>query len=214
MKEEFVSARKGSTSITLLERARQNDSDAWAKLVELYAPLIYMRCRNQWGYSSSDALQIGQDVFLKVSNRLGNFDRKRTGSFRNWLRTIVDNHCKDELRKSQIAVASGGTNAKQMLEDLVDKTCQQDEPEPEMSEKTILMNQAAKMVEAQTSSRDWKIFWRVNVDNSHRKVVAEEFQVSDNVVYLACSRIKKRLKATFQDLLDEDLFTAMESSNS
>ncbi|MEM7453642.1 MAG: sigma-70 family RNA polymerase sigma factor [Planctomycetota bacterium] len=215
MTEEFVSAGDGSTSLSLLQRARQNDSAAWDKLVELYAPIIYMRCRNRWGYSSADALQIGQEVFLKVAGHLDDFDRQRTGSFRKWLRTIVDNKCKDDLRKKQVAIASGGTKARQVLEQAADEASleEQKEHEFEANEKAVLMSRAAKLVEAQTSSRDWKIFWRVNVDNSNRQVVAEEFGVSDNVVYLACSRIKKLLKATFQDLLDDDLFDAMTSTN-
>ena len=213
MTDKFVSVEKDSTSLTLLEQATDNDSKAWQKLVDLYAPLVYMRCRNQWGFSAEDSLQIGQEVFIKVSSALGKFHRQRTGSFRRWLRTIVDNQCKDEKRKQQIALSAGGTNAWEALKNHAESEIDLDDQPSDQDERSTLMNQAAKLVEAETSSRDWKIFWRVTIDHSDRQLVAEEFEVTDNVVYLACSRIKKRLKATFQELLDDDLFTTLESPN-
>ena len=196
----------GSTSLTMLQRAKRNEAEAWQRLVGLYTPLVYLRCRSQWGFLPSDSEQLGQEVFSAVARKLADFERQRTGSFRSWLRAIVDSKCKDELRKKTVATAVGGTHAKQRLESAVFKSDPPDEIQAERNERSILMKQAMNFVESEISARDWKIFWRVAVDEMNRKSVAQEFEVSDNVVYIVCSRIQKRLKLAFQDLLDNDLF--------
>lgn len=196
----------GSTSLTLLERAKQNESVAWHLLVDLYAPIVYLRCRNQWHFSRSDAEEVGQEVFVAVARRIGQFDRRQIGSFRTWLRTIVDNKCRDMLRKKNIAIAAGGTHAKQLIEGAVDKNSDLNPIEDAPSEKAVLLKQAIAVVEAEFSSRDWEIFWKICVDGVERQILAEQFEVSDNVVYLAYSRIRKRLNIVFQDLLDDDIF--------
>ena len=197
----------GSTSLTLLERAKRNEATAWDRLVFLYAPVVYLRCRKHWRFSASDSDQIGQEVFLAIARNLSNFERQRSGSFRKWMRTIVDNKCKDEIKKQQIATAVGGTEARRMFENLVVQSSSGEDPHSD-DEKTTLMNQAMKLVESDFSSRDWKMFWRVEVDVMNRQSVAEEFEVTDNVVYIVCSRIRSRLKNAFQDLLDDDVFAS------
>ena len=50
MKEEIVrmgAVPPSQTSLTLLEQAAKNEKDAWERLVELYTPLIYCRCRRR-----------------------------------------------------------------------------------------------------------------------------------------------------------------------
>ena len=38
-------ADRGATSLSLLERARNRDSEAWRRLVELYSPLVFFWAR-------------------------------------------------------------------------------------------------------------------------------------------------------------------------
>ena len=211
MTEKNVSDSKGldSTNISLLNRAVCNEGPAWEILVELYAPMIYSRCRQRWRLSPADAENVGQEVFKSVSNSLRRFRRKREGSFRKWLRVIVDNKCRDHLRKVAVAAdVLGGTQAQDMIAAIPDEI--NDTPvescDAEVGERVILMRQAMKMVQGEFSARDWKIFWAIAVEEKDRKDTAEKFEVSDNVVYLALSRIRKRLKSTFEDLLDDDIY--------
>jgi hypothetical protein len=80
-----------------------------------------------------------------------------------------------------------------------------DDQDATNNENAILIRQALKAVENEFSDRDLKIFWSVAVENRHRNDVAREWQVTDNVVYLAYSRIRKRLFDVFQELLDDEL---------
>src|SRR5437764_15425954 len=83
------SAPKGTTSLTLLQRLRANEPDAWRTMVHLYTPLVY-RWAGQLGVRGADADDVLQEVFRTASTRLANFHRDRPGdSFRGWLRGIT-----------------------------------------------------------------------------------------------------------------------------
>jgi len=175
--------------------------------VELYAPMIYSRCRYQWGLKPADAENVGQEVFKSVSRSISRFRRRREGSFRKWLRIIIDNKCRDHFRKTT-EVAEGGSIANDLLTRVVDEIDNErlEEGATELGEKAILMRQAMKMVQGEFSARDWNIFWDIAIEDKDRKDTAQKFEVSDNVVYLAISRIRKRLKTVFEDLLDDDIY--------
>ncbi len=210
MTERNVPSSNGldSTNISLLARVRSNEGPAWEVLVELYAPMIYSRCRHHWSLSPPDAENVGQEVFKSVAKSISGFRRKREGSFRKWLRVIVDNKCRDHFRKKSVSVGLGGTHALDLFAAIVDEVDNklEESGSSELSEKAILMRQAMQMVQEEFSPRDWKIFWAIAVEDKDRKDTAKTFDVSDNVVYLALSRIRSRLKNTFEDLLDDDIY--------
>src|SRR3954451_16972947 len=79
------------TSLSLLERARDQDAAAWQRLVYLYKPLVLFWCGRS-GVRIPDGEDVAQEVFLVVASRLPEFDRTREGSsFRYWLRAIPRN---------------------------------------------------------------------------------------------------------------------------
>ena len=180
--------------------------------MELYAPMIYSRCRYRWGLKPGDAENVGQEVFKSVSSSILSFRRKREGSFRKWLRVIIDNKCRDHFRTT-MEIAEGGSHANDVLAHVPDDIDNErlDDAEAELGEKAILMRQAMKMVQDEFSPRDWKIFWDIAIEDKDRQDTSKKFAVSDNVVYLAISRIRKRLKAVFEDLLDDDIYPGLES---
>jgi RNA polymerase sigma-70 factor (ECF subfamily) len=176
-------------------------------LVELYAPMIYSRCRRVHRLGPGEAENVGQEVFKAVARSVAKFRRQREGSFRKWLRVIIDNKCTDHFRKQNV-VAEGGSVAQQRFQAMPDPLAshEADEGNAELGEKATLMRQAMKLVQNEFSERDWKIFWDIAVEDKDRQDTAQKFLVSDNVVYLAISRIRKRLKLIYEDLLDDDIF--------
>lgn len=199
----------GETSLSLLDRAKTNDQEAWARLVNLYSGAIYVRCRSKWKLPAADAQLISQDVFTIIAKKLTDFNRQRTGSFRSWVRTITDNHCKDIIKKLKREKPIGGTDAIRLMEQLPDPaTIENDtktEAECQVGESVLIMRQAVATIQSSFSERDWGIFWQTVVKGRKGKSVAEELEVSDNVVYLVCSRIKKRIKAEFDNLIDDEM---------
>lgn len=62
-----------STSVSLLERVRQNDASAWRRFVQLYGPLTYAWAR-RYGFQSEDAADVMQETLIAVNRAIGEFD--------------------------------------------------------------------------------------------------------------------------------------------
>src|SRR5688500_16727406 len=62
----------GATSLSLLERARGRDAEAWRRLVQLYSPLIFFWA-GRAGLRDADAADLVQDVWHAVSRGLDQF---------------------------------------------------------------------------------------------------------------------------------------------
>ena len=70
-----------TTSVTLLERVRDRDEEAWRRLLFLYGPLIARWC-SHWGVRDQDADDIQQEVFLAVAAGVDAFRRDRPATAR------------------------------------------------------------------------------------------------------------------------------------
>jgi hypothetical protein len=64
------------TSLSLLERVKADDQQAWQRLVGLYSPLVCHWCA-RWQVTGADADDIVQDVFLAVAAGIEKFQRPR-----------------------------------------------------------------------------------------------------------------------------------------
>src|SRR5947209_6523065 len=80
-----------ATSLSLLQRARGRDQDAWGRLFYLYRPFVLYWC-GRWGVHAEDADDVSQEVFRAAADGLGAFRHDRPGdTFRGWLRGITHN---------------------------------------------------------------------------------------------------------------------------
>ena len=96
--------------MSLLQRARSNDQEAWNQIVHLYGPLVQKWCR-QASLQDDDLADVFQETFRAVSTHLKSFKPMRdVGSFRSWLRTIVRTKIADHFRRlsNQPAGQGGG----------------------------------------------------------------------------------------------------------
>src|SRR5689334_10429661 len=88
------------TSVTLLQRLRDNEPAAWRVMVQLYTPLLYHWCARR-GVHGADAEDVVQEVLRVVAAGLGRFRREREGdSFRGWLRGITRNMLLQHFRQA------------------------------------------------------------------------------------------------------------------
>ena len=104
-----MSADPQSTSLSLLQRARANDEQAWSQLVVLYGPLVHRWCKRSM-LKDEDIADIFQETFRAVAANLDSFSPTRSvGSFRSWLRTIVRSKVADHFRRlNQQPAGQGG----------------------------------------------------------------------------------------------------------
>ena len=92
-----------------------------SRLVTLYRPLVLSWCQRA-GVGPEDAADVAQDVFLAVAEGVEQFQRRREGGFRSWVRGITRHKLLDFYRRQgrQLQPASGGTDAFQALQEIAD----------------------------------------------------------------------------------------------
>jgi RNA polymerase sigma-70 factor (ECF subfamily) len=188
-----------ATSVSLLERARNDDAEAWNRLVELYAPLVYHWCR-RWGLQPAVAEDVGQDVFLSVAIGLARFRKERPeDTFRGWLRVITRRRVADYLRKAEPEPDAVGGELRPLVNVRIS-----DPEKTELSwEARFLFERAVQMIRARFSERDWEAFYRTAVRGEPARTVAGELSMSVNSVYLARSRIASFVREEFAGILEE-----------
>jgi RNA polymerase sigma-70 factor (ECF subfamily) len=188
-----------SVSTSILERAKLGDQDAFRIITDLYAGLVYHWIRKR-GLSPQDAQDVSQEVFGSVIHKLKEFHRTNVGqSFRAWIRVITRNKITDHFRKNtDVEIAIGGDNP------LVDfATIEKNEDHEESNhDKAVLYQKAVEFIKGEFAEKDWRAFLMLVVDEIPAREVAEKLGNSVNSVYIAKSRILKRLHDEFGDLID------------
>ena len=191
-----------TTSMTLLQRLRDKDSDAWRVMVQLYTPLVCHWCA-RGGVRGADAEDVAQEVFQAAATHLAAFRRDRPGdSFRGWLRGITRNMVLQHFRRgARHPKASGGTDALLRLQEVEvgdPADAAQEDPREELD---ALRRRALELVRGEFEERTWRAFWQTVVDCRSPVDVAADLGVSAAAVRMAKSRVLHRLKEEFGDLI-------------
>ncbi len=82
-----------------IAKARAGDAEAWGAIYRQHAPAIFRFCRRTMP-TREDAEDATTEIFLKVQEKLGQFDAQRP--FGAWLYKVAANHCWDLLRRRKI----------------------------------------------------------------------------------------------------------------
>ena len=196
-----LAASDDATSLSLLERVKKQDGSAWRRLEQLYGPLVLRWCKFM-GLQDADTADMCQEVFLAVHLKIGEFRREPPEkTFRKWLRTIARNEIIDRWRRNRRQPeAVGGSEAQAVLNEWPAETPEEETAVEE--EKSLLMRRALELLQTDFRPETWKAFWRTWIDDVSPKEIAAELQVSLGAVYTARSRVRRRLKQEFGDLLD------------
>jgi RNA polymerase sigma-70 factor (ECF subfamily) len=199
------------TSLSLLDRVKGNDQQAWQRLVGLYSALVYHWCA-RWHVTGADADDVTQDVFLAVAAGIEKFQRPRsdapsaatgpgaTGSFRGWLGAITRNKLRDfyERRQRQPA-AQGGSDVHRLLQEIPDSTLSDDAADA--AQLSDVYYRALELIRSDFEDRTWQAFWRTAVDNHTPAEVAPALGMSKVAVRQAKARVLRRLKEEVGDLI-------------
>ena len=192
-----------SISSSLLDRLKADSPEAWRRLAHLFGPLVYQWCRHN-RLQPADANDVGQDVFRAVALKIGRFRRDRPGdTFRGWLWTITKHKIADHWRHCQgLPMARGGSSVQLWFADLPDGESEGLDQPSGSETPSSLYQRALELVQDDFELRTWKAFWRVVVDGCLPADVADELNVSANSVYLAKSRVLRRLHEELGDLFN------------
>jgi RNA polymerase sigma-70 factor (ECF subfamily) len=186
-----------SISLSLLDRVRNRDEEAWRRLLHLYAPLVTIWC-NRWQVHGDDAEDIVQEVFKSVSTSVESFRRDQPGdSFRGWLRGITRNKLRDHYRRLQRQpVAQGGSEFFQRILEVPEA----DLPEDSAEDLGELYSRALELVRGEFEERTWQAFYRAAVVGQPPAVIAADLGVTQAAVRKAKSRVLHRLRQEIGDL--------------
>ena len=189
------------TPLSLLERARVNDQQAWTRLVALYRPLVLFWCR-QVNCPAAEVEDIAQNVFAAAAASLSGFRRDRPGdTFRGWLRGITRNQVLLYFRRNKgRPQPEGGSDALQRLLDLPDAPTSS--PEDEAAEVSQLYRRAVEQVRSEFHERTWQMFWWTVIEGRSPTALAAELSVTAAAVRQAKSRVLRRLKQEMGELIE------------
>jgi RNA polymerase sigma-70 factor (ECF subfamily) len=188
------------TSLTLLERLqREPDPASWQKLVDLYAPLIG-RWLARSPLQSADHEDLIQDVLKIVVQKLPEFQRRREGSFRAWLRVVTANCLQVHWRSEKyrpLAMGNSDFLAKlQELEDPQSALAKAWDAEHDRHVARRLLELIAPQFEPATVDA----FRLVVMEGQKPAGVAATLGLSINAVLLAKSRVLRQLRRELDGL--------------
>lgn len=184
------------TSASLLKRLqRPADSEAWARFVHLYTPLLY-----SWAYRAGlqepDAADLIQDVFTLLVQKLPEFTYEPRKSFRSWLRTVTLNKWRERCR--QATLPREGDNG---------ALAEVSAPDPaeafwEAEYRKHLVGEALRLMQTHFEPTSWKACWEHVVAGKSAAEVAAELGLTPGAVRAAKFRVLSRLRQELAGLLD------------
>jgi RNA polymerase sigma-70 factor (ECF subfamily) len=188
-----------STSVTLLERVRVREPEAWGRLLRLYGPLVEAWCL-RGGVRGADAEDVTQEVFRAVADGLADFRKDRPGdTFRGWLKGVTRHKLLDHYRRGRRAPgARGGSDAQRRLQQVPAPELPDDDP----ADLTGLYHRALELVRGEFEPRTWQAFLRVVVDGRTAAEAGAELGLTAPAVRMAKSRVLRRLREEVGDLID------------
>jgi RNA polymerase sigma-70 factor (ECF subfamily) len=197
------SQERSATSVTLLERLRANESQAWQRMVQLYSPLVLHWC-GRLGLRGADADDVAQEVFAEAAASLARFRREGEGdTFRGWLRGITRNLALAYFRRSSRQPrGQGGTGVQSEMEAVADPQQPPTEADADAEQEVnALLRRALELVRGDFEERTWQMFWLTVVEDRPSAEVATALEVGTATVRKARSRILHRLREEFGELL-------------
>jgi len=191
----LTSGSHPTASSSLIKHALQNDPQAWSRLTELYAPLVYHWVRER-GLSPEDTADVVQDVFRAVFYSLKDC---RRDSFRGWLWVITRNSLNLYFRKNaNRPVAKGGSSAQQFLQNVPETLSSEvelsDQIEAERESTSSLVHRALELIRDDFEPTTWQAFWLTAVDNLEAPEAAKTLQMTPVAVRQAKYRVLTRLR--------------------
>jgi len=192
-----------STSPSLLERLKGNDSVAWEHFAAVYGPMVYGWCR-RLGLQDQDAADVSQEVFRAVAGNIRRFRRDAANhTFRGWLWTITRNKIRD-LGRDQAgkAHAQGGSTADARLQQIAEPPDDVSSVSNDAVDGRGLLQRAADIIRSEFEEQTWQIFYQIVIEGRRATDVAADLKMTASAVRQAKYRVLRRLRQEFDGLLD------------
>ncbi|MEJ1379607.1 MAG: sigma-70 family RNA polymerase sigma factor [Candidatus Sedimenticola sp. (ex Thyasira tokunagai)] len=178
------------------------DPDAWVYLNQVYRPSMRGWLAG-YGVRPDDAEDLIQDVQLLITQKIESFEHNgRRGAFRAWLKAMTINGARNFLRSSAVSKKSGMSVFEEALEGLSD-------PQSSFTRAfdiahdhaviKVLLHRVARQVEEDTLA----LFVHNVLDENPPNETAAHFKVNVGKVYVAKSRVLRKLRTLNSEWVDE-----------
>jgi RNA polymerase sigma-70 factor (ECF subfamily) len=175
-----------TTPPSLLQQLRSpDDQSAWRRFVDLYTPLLFYWARRV-GLQESDAADLVQEVFTLLIRKLPEFTYDPNKGFRNWLLTVLRNKWR-EIERRQPSASVGGESPERTVGDGLAVVAEEEF-------QRHLVVRALELMQGEFQPTTWKACWEHAAVGRPAAEVAAELGMSVNPVYLATSRVLRRLR--------------------
>jgi RNA polymerase sigma-70 factor (ECF subfamily) len=191
------------TSLSLLQRTRAiSDAGAWRRLVELYQPLIHGWLRRAQ-VPPQDADDLTQEVLALLVQEIPHFVHNgQTGAFRHWLKNITVNRMRAFWRAGRCRpLATGDSDFLRTLEQLEDADGEMSRSWDREHDDHVL-RRLLELMASEFEPTTLQAFRRVALDGASAEEVATELGLSPGAVYVAKSRVLRRLREEALGLVD------------
>ena len=186
-------ASPGSTSVTLLQRLREEPADqsAWEHFVERYGPTIAGWCR-RWRLQESDVEEVVQAVLVELASKIRTFAYDPSRSFRGWLWTLTRNTWADSVADWRRQLP--GQTAENPAAALASVEAR-DDLERHLQEAFDLevLQRAIARVRTQVEPPTWEAFRLTALERLSGAEAAGRLGVSVAAVFKSKSNVQKRL---------------------
>ncbi len=183
------------TRSSLLERVRDfDDASGWEEFDRLYRPLLMKYARKR-GLKQDDAEEIVQQCLEVIVTRIRDFQRRK--SFRGWLRRIAENKIKHHLdrkhalQRPSVQAALGTANRELTPAELWERQWN----------RTHLLYCIASL-RNDFAAHTLQAFELYVLQDMPVDKVSEALGMSRNQVYVAKSRVMRRIRDRFADMLE------------
>jgi RNA polymerase sigma-70 factor (ECF subfamily) len=189
------------TRPSLLLRIKDaQDAVAWTAFVEIYAPLVYRYCRRK-GLQDSDSADITQEVMAQVARSIRAFEYEpQRGRFRDWLGSVIHSKVMNHFRSGHRAGLEQ-TGAGNGLPELVAIGDPGSDWASEFN--NHVLRAGLDRIRPHFEPVTWRLFERVWLQGQKASECAAAEGVPIDAVYVAKSRVLKRLREEVTALAED-----------
>lgn len=185
---------RDSTHRTRFERA-------WDEFYRRYSEPMYRRCRKK-GLQHEDAEELVQDLMVRLMRELKRFTYDPNASFRGWLQTVTTRAVIDLFRSRHPMLSNMGSQLDEFFSPV-----SVEEEVMRMFDQEILREVKtqvkSELVQTPTGLRNWEIYVKVVEQDQPAAMVADEYGISCQLVYVVRHRVVNRLKEAVKAISGE-----------
>ena len=196
------SSEDSNTNVSLLLRLGHDPSDqaAWEEFVERDRVQMLSWCW-AWRLQEADAQDVTQAVLTKLAVLMRRFSYDPSQSFRGWLRTLVNNACRDcmtDRRRKIGAVAKGAADELEQIQTVEarDDLARRLEAEFDLE----LLEEAQRRVRRRVAPRTWEAYRLTAIEGLSGAEAAGRLGMKLTAVFVSRSNMTKQLQCEVRTL--------------